>query len=164
MADISGIFSFDSDLLKIYTECETIHEMIDKRCFDDRELDLCDAFFDCVLMEEIHGKREVRSDLMTLADMRDPVEEKKIVESRLGIDDESCEPPDPSLIRKAWQENMRGLEETSLSPCLATRRPSRSRRQVHRSALRRSQQGYKGGAARKEEAGWSRICSWRSKG
>ena len=47
----------------------TIDELIDKRCFVDRELDLCDAFIDGVLMEEIHGKREVRSDLMTVADM-----------------------------------------------------------------------------------------------
>ena len=69
----------------------------------DRELDLCDAFIDGVLMfmEEIHGQREVRSDLMTVADMCDPVEVKQIVESMLGIDDVSGEPPDPSLIRKA---------------------------------------------------------------
>ena len=61
-------------------------------------------------MEEIHGKREERSDLMTLADTCDRVEKMQIVESTLGIDDESCEPPDPSLI-KARQEKMRGLEE-----------------------------------------------------
>ena len=48
---------------------------------------------------------------MTVADMCDPVEEKHIVESMLGIDDVSGEPLDPSLIRKARQEEMRGFEE-----------------------------------------------------
>ena len=74
---------------------------------------------------------------MSVADMCDPVEEKQIVESTLGIDDESGEPFDTCLIRKAWQEEMRGFEEreTSISPCLAKCRPSRSRRQVHWSAL-----------------------------
>ena len=43
-ADISGIYSSDSDILKIYTNSETIDELIDKRCRVDRELDLCDAF------------------------------------------------------------------------------------------------------------------------
>ena len=65
----SGVYSFDSDLLKIYTNSETIDELIDKRCLVDSELDLCDAFIDGVLTEEIHGQREVLSDLMTLADM-----------------------------------------------------------------------------------------------
>ena len=97
--------------MKIYTHSETLDELIDKRCLVDRELDLCDAFIDGVLMGEIHGKREVRSDLMTVADMCDQVEEKQIVESMLGVDDVSGEPPDPSLIRKAWQEEMRGFEE-----------------------------------------------------
>ena len=46
--------SFDSDLLKVYTNSETIDGLIDKRCRVDRELDLCDAFIDCMLMEEIH--------------------------------------------------------------------------------------------------------------
>ena len=135
-AEISGIYSFDSDLLKIYTNSETIDELIDRRCRVDRELDLCDAFIDGMLMEEIHGKREVRSDLMSVADMCDPVEEKQILESMTGIDDVSGEPLDPSLIRKARQEEMRGFgEETSISPCLAKCCPSRSRRQVHWSAL-----------------------------
>ena len=79
LAKISGIYSFDSDLLKIYTNSETIVELIDKRCRVDRELGLCDAFIDGMLMEEIHGKREVRSDLMSVADMCDPLEEKEIV-------------------------------------------------------------------------------------
>ena len=57
LAEISGICSFDSDLLKIDTTSETIDELIGKRCLVDRELDLCDAFIDGVLMEEIHGKR-----------------------------------------------------------------------------------------------------------
>ena len=92
LADISGIYSFDSDLLKIYTNSETIDELIDKRCLVDRELDVCDAFIGGVLMEEIHGKREVRSDLLSVADMCDPVEEKQIVESMRGIDDVSGEP------------------------------------------------------------------------
>ena len=39
------------------------------------------------------------------------MEEKQIVESMLGIDDVSGEPLDPSLIRKAYQEEMRGFEE-----------------------------------------------------
>ena len=73
LADITGIFSFDSDLLKIYTNCETIAEFIDKRCLVDRKVDLCDAFIDGMLMEKIHGKREVRSDLMTVVDMCDPL-------------------------------------------------------------------------------------------
>ena len=110
LADISGISSFDSDLLKIYTNSETIDELIDKRCLVDRELDFCDAFIDGVFMEEIHRKREVQSDLMTVADMCDPVEKKHIVESMLGIDDVSGEPPDPSLKRKARQEEMRSFE------------------------------------------------------
>ena len=114
LADISGIYSFDSDLLTIYTNSETIDELIDKRCLVDRELDreldICDAYIDGVLMEEIHGKREVQSDLMTVADMCDPVEEKQIVASMLGIDDVSGEPLDPSLKRKARQEEMRGFE------------------------------------------------------
>ena len=55
LAEISGIYSFDSDLLMIYTNSETIDELIDMRCRVDRELDLCDAFIDGVLMEEIHG-------------------------------------------------------------------------------------------------------------
>ena len=63
LAEISGIYSCDSDLVKINTNSETIDELIDKRCCVDRELDLCDAFIDGMLMEEIHGKREVRSDL-----------------------------------------------------------------------------------------------------
>ena len=57
-AEISGIYSFDSDLLKIHTNSETIGELIDKRCRVDRELDLCDTFIDGMLMDEIHGKRE----------------------------------------------------------------------------------------------------------
>ena len=97
-------------MLKICTNSETIDELIDKSCLIDRELDLCDAFIDGVLMEEIHGKREVRSDLMTVADMCDPVEEKQIVESMMGID-VSGEPPEPSLTRKTRQEEMRGFEE-----------------------------------------------------
>ena len=48
---------------------------------------------------------------MTVADMCGPVEEKQIVESMLGIDDVSGEPLDPSFIRKAHQEEMRGFEE-----------------------------------------------------
>ena len=48
---------------------------------------------------------------MTVADMCDPVEEKQIAESILGIDDVSGEPLDPSLIRKARHEEMRGFEE-----------------------------------------------------
>ena len=68
----------------IYTNSETIDELIDKRCRVDRELDLCDAFIDGMLMEEIHGQREVRSDLMSVADMCDPVEEKQILESMTG--------------------------------------------------------------------------------
>ena len=100
-AEEVGISSFDSDLLKIYTNSETIDELIDKRCHVDRELDLCDAFIDGVLMEEIHRKREVQFDLMTVADMCDPVEEKQIVASMLGIDDVSGEPPDPSLKKKS---------------------------------------------------------------
>ena len=57
-AEISGIYSFDSDLLKIHTNSETIGELIDKRCRVDRELDLCDTFIDGMLVYEIHGKRE----------------------------------------------------------------------------------------------------------
>ena len=64
-----------------------------------------------MLMEEIHGTNEVRSDLMSVADMCDPVEEKHIVESMMGIDDVSGEPLDPSLIRKARKEEMRGFGE-----------------------------------------------------
>ena len=67
--------------------------------------------FDGMLMEEVHGKREVRSDLMSVADMCDPLEEKQIVKSMVGIDDVSGEPLDPSLIRKARQEEMRGFGE-----------------------------------------------------
>ena len=111
LAEISGICSFDSDSLKIYTNSETIDELIDKHCRVDRELDLCDAFIDGMLIEEIHGKREVRSDLMSVADICDPLEEKQIVESMVGIDDVSGEPLDPSLIRKARQEEMRGFGE-----------------------------------------------------
>ena len=37
LAEISGIYSSDSDLLKIYTNSETIDELIDKRCRVDRE-------------------------------------------------------------------------------------------------------------------------------
>ena len=110
--------------------------MIDKRCLVDRELDLCDAFIDGVLMEEIHGKREVRSDLMTVADMCGPVEEKQIVESILGIDDVSGEPLYRSLMRKAWQEEMRGFKERQVSHhVLRSVCPSRSRRQAHWSVL-----------------------------
>ena len=111
LADFSGIYSFDSDLLRIYTNRERTDELIDKRCLVDCELDLCDAFIDSMLMEEIPGKREVRSDLMTVADMCDPVEEKQIMESMVGIDDVSSELPGQSLIRKAQQEEMRGFEE-----------------------------------------------------
>ena len=132
LADISGIYSFDSGLLKIYTNSETTGELIDKRCLVESELDLCDAFIDRVLMEEIHGKREVLSDLMTVADMCGPVEEKQIVESILGIDDVSGEPLDRSLMRKAWQEEMRGFKERQVSHhVLRSVCPSRSRRQVH---------------------------------
>ena len=111
LAEISGIYSFDSDLLKIYTSSETIGELIDKRCRVDRELVLYDAFIYGMLVEEIHGKREVRFDLMSVADVCDPVEEKQIVESMMGIDDVSGEPPDPSLMRKARQEEMRDFGE-----------------------------------------------------
>ena len=48
---------------------------------------------------------------MSVADMCDPVEEKQIVESMMGIDDVSGEPLDPSLIKKARQEEMRGFGE-----------------------------------------------------
>ena len=48
---------------------------------------------------------------MSVADMCDPVEEKQIVESMMGIGDVSGEPLDTSLIRKAWQEEMRGFGE-----------------------------------------------------
>ena len=48
---------------------------------------------------------------MSVADMCDPVEEKQIVESMMGIDDVSGEPLDPSLTRKARQEEMRGFGE-----------------------------------------------------
>ena len=48
---------------------------------------------------------------MSVADMCDPVEEKQIVESMMGIDDVSGEPLDPSLIRKARQEEMREFGE-----------------------------------------------------
>ena len=85
--------------------------MIDKRFRVDRELDLSDAFIDGMLMEKILGKREVRSDLMSVADTCGPVEEKQIVESMMGIDDVSGEHLDPSLIRKARQEEMRGFGE-----------------------------------------------------
>ena len=57
LAEISGIHFFDSDLLKIYTNSETIDELIDRRSRVDRELDLCDAFIGGMLVEEIHGKR-----------------------------------------------------------------------------------------------------------
>ena len=45
LAEISGIYSFDSDLLKIHTNSETIDELIDKRCRVDGELDVpsCDS-------------------------------------------------------------------------------------------------------------------------
>ena len=55
-------------------------------------------------------EKEVRSDLMTVASMCDPVEVKPIVESMLCIDDVSGEPLDPILIRKARQEEMRGFD------------------------------------------------------
>ena len=85
-AEISGTHSFESDMLMIYTNSETIDELIDKRCLVHRELDLCDAFIDGVLMVEIHGKREVRSDLMSVADMCNPVEEKQ-GEANCGVHD-----------------------------------------------------------------------------
>ena len=40
LAEISGIYSFDSNVLEIYTNSETVDELIDKRCLVDRELDL----------------------------------------------------------------------------------------------------------------------------
>ena len=62
-------------------------------------------------MEKIHGEREVRCDLMTVADICDQVEEKHIMESMVGIDDVNGEVLDPSFMRKARQEEMLGFEE-----------------------------------------------------
>ena len=56
-------------------------------CYNN--IDLCDAFMYGMLMEEIHGENEVRLDLMSMADMCDPVEEKQIVESMVSVDDVS---------------------------------------------------------------------------
>ena len=101
-------------------------------------------------MEEIHVKREVRSDLMTVADMCDPVEEKQIMESMLGIDDVGGELLDPSLRRKARQEETRGFEERQVyHHVLRSVAQSRSRRQVHRSALGACEQGFERGAESK---------------
>ena len=51
---------------------------------------------------------------MNVADMCDPVEEKRIAESVLDTDDVSGETLDPSLMRKAQQEEMRGFGERQL--------------------------------------------------
>ena len=46
-------------------------------------------------------EKEVRSDLMTVASMCDPVEVKQIVESMLCIDDVSGEPSRPNSHKKS---------------------------------------------------------------
>ena len=56
---------------------------------------------DGALMEETHGKSKVWSGLMTVADLCDTMEDVKIVELMVGIDDVSSGPLDPSLMRKA---------------------------------------------------------------
>ena len=57
-------------------------------------------------MEEIDGKREVRSDLMTVADTCDLIEEKHSVKSMVSIDVVPGEPPDRRLVRNVKQEDM----------------------------------------------------------
>ena len=42
-------------------------------CPNDFEIDLCDTLIDGMLMEEIHGKEAARLDLMSMADMCDPM-------------------------------------------------------------------------------------------
>ena len=64
-----------------------------------------------MIMDDVHRKNEVRADLMFIADLCGPMEEKHIVVSMVGIDDVSGKPTDPSLVAKAWQEEMRGFEE-----------------------------------------------------
>ena len=100
--------------MKIYTNSETIDELIEKRCLVDRELGLCDAFIDGVLMEEVPGKGEVRSDLMSVADMCDAVEEKQTVESMMALMTKVAKPFDTCLTTKARQEEMRGFEERQI--------------------------------------------------
>ena len=111
LADLSGIYSVDFEGMKLYTNSGSIDGLVDKRLPNDHDHDLYDAIIDGFIMEEIHGQSEARSDLMSLADMCDPEEEKLIVESMVGIDDVSGESIDPSLIVKALQEEMRGFSE-----------------------------------------------------
>ena len=135
------------------------------RCLVDRELGLCDAFIDGVLMEEVPGKGEVRSDLMSVADMCDAVEEKQTVESMMALMTKVANLLTRVSQQKPRRRNCAALKrETNISPCLAKCCPSRYRRQVHWSALGGCEQGYEGGAESKGQAGWSRICSWRTKG
>ena len=102
---------------------------------------------------------------MTVADMCDPKEDKQMVRLMVGIDDVSGELPDPSLTRQARQEEMRGFEERKAC------------HHVLRSVAKADPEGkvtgvcwvecermYEGGAESKEQAGWSRLSSWRAKG
>ena len=111
LADLSGIYSVDFDGMKLFSNGGSIDGLVNKRLPNDHDHDLSDAIIDGFILEESHGQSEARLDLMSMADMCDPEEEKLIVESMVGIDDVSGESLDPSLIVKARQEEMRGFSE-----------------------------------------------------
>ena len=124
------------------------------RCLVDRELGLCDAFIDGVLMEEVPGKGEVRSDLMSVADMCDAVEEKQTVESMMALMTKVANLLTRVPQEKPGRRRCAALKRDKYITMFAKCCPSRYRRQVHWSALGGCEQGYEGGAESKEQASW----------
>ena len=64
--------------MRIHTNSQTVDKLVDMRSTSDHEHDLHDAFIDRFMMGEVSEQRKALLDLMSMADMCDPEEEKTI--------------------------------------------------------------------------------------
>ena len=64
-----------------------------------------------MIMEEVHANEGLAMNLMALADMCDPQEDRVMHDSMIGVDDVIGEWIEPDLIRKARSEEMSGFQE-----------------------------------------------------